>query len=70
MCFFLANIEQGAYDARDLDRLRNDDAYARAFLRTMGAKDDVEKAIGVIDEAFKFRKGIEIWGGYMVSEYN
>lgn len=60
--FPLEHIKKGAYDQRDLDRLDKDDAYARAFLRTLKSRGDVAKAADLIDEAFKFRKQIDIWG--------
>lgn len=55
------HIKKGTYDQRDLDRLDKDDAYVRAFLRTLKARGDVTKAVDLIDEAFKFRKQCQIW---------
>ena len=56
------NISKGAYDQRDLDRLANDDGYARCFLRTLKSKGDVDKGVDVLHEAFTYRKEIGIWG--------
>lgn len=53
---FAEKIKNGAYDQRDIDRLNTDEAYARNFMRTLKSKGDVTKALGVIDEAFLFRK--------------
>lgn len=56
------SIKKGTYDQRDVDRLDKDDAYARAFLRTLKSRGDVAKAVDLIDDCFKFRKSIGIWG--------
>lgn len=55
------NIKKGVYDARDIDRLDKDDAYARCFLRTLKSRGDVSKALEVVHDCFKFRKEIGIW---------
>jgi len=55
------SISSGAYEQRDVERFEKDDAYARCFLRTMGAKDDVTKAVDVIDQCFLFRKEYQLW---------
>jgi len=51
-------ISGGKYDSRDVDRLKTEDAYARCFLRTLAARDDVEKAIDIINTTFLWRKEI------------
>jgi hypothetical protein len=51
-----ADIDSGAFDPRDITRLDNDDKYAACFLRTMKAKGDVEEAVKLIPDTFKFRK--------------
>ena len=55
-------ISSGAYDQRDIDRLDQEDGYARCFLRTLAAKGDPNKAADVVDTAFTFRKEFGIWG--------
>lgn len=55
---FADNIKNGSYDQRDIDRLDKDDAYARAFLRTLKANGDAVKAVDLIDNCFRFRKSI------------
>merc|ERR1712121_46199 len=56
---FKDKIEKGAFDARDVERVQTDDAYCRCFLRTLKSRGNVDKALDVIDNAFKFRKE---WG--------
>lgn len=56
-----ADISKGEYDQRDLDRLEKDDAYARCFLRTLKSNGDIDKAVDVINECFKFRKEYGMW---------
>eukprot|EP00914_Ancora_sagittata_P001164 GHVO01003023.1.p1 GENE.GHVO01003023.1~~GHVO01003023.1.p1 ORF type:complete len:247 (+),score=29.14 GHVO01003023.1:29-742(+) len=55
---FKAEIDSGAFDARDVSRLAKDDQYAACFLRTLKSRGDVDKALEVISDAFKFRKEI------------
>lgn len=50
------NISSGVYDERDVKRLMSDDPYARCFLRTLKSRGDIDKALEVVDDAFKFRK--------------
>jgi hypothetical protein len=56
------NIQKGLYDARDVERLDKDDAYARCFLRTLKARGDVDKAADIVNESFKFRKDLGLNG--------
>ncbi|ELT89737.1 hypothetical protein CAPTEDRAFT_224002 [Capitella teleta] len=57
---FKAEIDSGAFDARDVSRLQKDDQYAACFLRTLKSRGDVGKALEVVADAFKFRKEIGI----------
>ena len=50
------------YDARDVERVRSDDAYIKCFIRSFGDADDPEKATDMINEVLLFRKDICING--------
>ena len=56
------DISSGAFDKRDVERIEKDDVYAGCFLRTLRSKNDIPKALEVVNEAFTFRKAMGVWG--------
>lgn len=55
-------IKAGEYDSRDLDRLKNDEAYAKCFIRSFSEKGDMEAPVDNVNNIFKFRKELGIHG--------
>ena len=55
-------ISGEVYDARDVERLRTDDDYARCWVRSFGDTDDKNKPLTKCDEAFRFRNSIGLNG--------
>ena len=55
------------YDERDVTRFREDDAYAKCFIRSFVEKEDcLKKPIEQVDTVFKFRKEKEINGNTII----
>jgi hypothetical protein len=52
------------YDARDVERFREDDRYAQCFVRSFwkGGEEPFDSAAESVDEVLKFRKSITLNG--------
>lgn len=54
------SIESGAYDDRDLDRVKSNDQYLECFVRSFSENGDLNKPTEMINTVLKFRKDTKI----------
>ena len=67
---FLESLSAGdVYDARDVERFKEDDRYAKCFVRSFwkGGEENFEEAAAKVDEILKYRKSINLNGKYIKS---
>lgn len=58
---FKEQLSGDTYDGRDVTRFREDDTYAKCFIRSFVEKDgDLKEALDHVDQTFVFRKSISL----------
>ena len=59
---FAANVENGTYDERDLEKVRTDDEYLSCFIRSFFKRRNMDNVMAKLDKVLTFRKTISLNG--------
>lgn len=64
---FIASVESGSYDERDVERVRTNDKYLSCFIRSFYDDGSMDAVVTKLDTVLTFRKTISLNGESLVT---